>query len=119
MPWAERPDRHFYLDGDDFAGWAGRRRELRMEFFYREMRRRCGLLMNGDGTPVGGAWNFDADNRKALPRHCRAPLAARFGQDAVTREVLQLVGRRFSHHYGALAAFDYPVTHAQAEQFVS
>ncbi|WP_373389569.1 cryptochrome/photolyase family protein [Pseudomonas alcaligenes] len=116
LPLVWHEDRRFVCSRAEFAAWAKGKRQLRMEFFYREMRRRCGLLMNGDGTPVGGAWNFDSDNRKALPRHCRAPLTAHFGQDATTREVLQLVDRRFSHHYGALAAFDYPVTHAQAEQ---
>jgi deoxyribodipyrimidine photolyase-related protein len=43
-------------------------KQLRMEFFYREMRRKSRLLLNGDGTPVGGAWNFDAENRKSCPK---------------------------------------------------
>ncbi|WP_036987667.1 cryptochrome/photolyase family protein, partial [Pseudomonas sp. EGD-AK9] len=59
-------DQRFLCSREAFAAWVGGRKQLRMEYFYREMRRRSGLLMNGDGTPVGGAWNFDADNRKAL-----------------------------------------------------
>ena len=109
-------DRRFLCSREEFSNWASGKKQLRMEFFYREMRRKHGVLMNADGTPVGGAWNFDADNRKALPRHTKAPAAAGFVADAMTREVLRLVGERFSAHYGSLAGFDYPVTHAEAEQ---
>ena len=109
------PDSRFLCARDEFARWAEGRKQLRMEYFYREMRRKSGLLLNGDGTPEGGAWNFDSENRKALPRQIKAPLTARFPADAITRDVLALVARRFGHHYGSLAAFDYPVTQIQAE----
>jgi deoxyribodipyrimidine photolyase-related protein len=109
-------DQRFLCSREAFAAWSSGRKQLRMEYFYREMRRRSGLLMNGDGTPVGGAWNFDADNRKALPRGVRPPQPLRCAPDAITDEVLALVAARFSHHYGSLAAFDYPVTHAEAER---
>ncbi len=108
-------DDRFLCGREQFAHWAAGRKQLRMEYFYREMRRASGLLMNGDCTPVGGAWNFDAENRKALPKQVKAPLLARFASDAITEEVLALVEARFSHHYGSLAAFDYPVTHAEAQ----
>jgi deoxyribodipyrimidine photolyase-related protein len=108
-------DRRFVCARDEFARWAEGRKQLRMEFFYREMRRKTGLLLNGDGTPVGGAWNFDAENRKALPKQIKAPMTARFPADETTQDVLALVAKRFSHHYGSLDAFDYPVTHAEAK----
>ena len=57
------PDDRFLCPEADFALWAKGRKQLRMEHFYREMRRRTGLLMEGD-APVGGRWNFDAENRK-------------------------------------------------------
>ena len=82
-----------------------------MEFFYREMRRRTGLLLNPDGSPEGGVWNLDADNRKALPRGLHGPIRLSFTADDITREVLTLVSSRFAHHYGGLDGFDYPVTH--------
>ena len=34
----------------EFARWAEGRKQLRMEFFYREMRRKTGLLMEGDAA---------------------------------------------------------------------
>jgi deoxyribodipyrimidine photolyase-related protein len=88
-----------------------------MEFFYREMRRRTGVLMEGD-QPVGGQWNYDADNREAFDRDGPGLLPAprSFAPDALTHEVLDEVNRRFAAHPGDLAAFDWPVTAAQARE---
>ncbi|MGP6429674.1 cryptochrome/photolyase family protein [Pseudomonas paraglycinae] len=108
-------DTRFLCGREEFAAWAKGKKQLRMEFFYREMRRKSRLLLNGDGSPVGGAWNFDAENRKALPKSVKAPYPARFSNDAITSEVLTLVKARFSQHYGALDDFNYPVTHADAQ----
>ncbi|WP_236188489.1 cryptochrome/photolyase family protein [Pseudomonas paraglycinae] len=108
-------DTRFLCGREEFAAWAKGKKQLRMEFFYREMRRKSRLLLNGDGSPVGGAWNFDAENRKALPKSVKAPYPARFSNDAITSEVLALVKARFSQHYGALDDFNYPVTHADAQ----
>ncbi|WP_323151554.1 cryptochrome/photolyase family protein [Pseudomonas glycinae] len=108
-------DTRFLCSREEFAAWAEGKKQLRMEFFYREMRRKSRLLLNGDGSPVGGAWNFDAENRKALPKGVKAPYPARFKNDAITRDVLALVKARFSQHYGALDDFNYPVTHADAQ----
>ena len=108
-------DRRFLCSRQAFARWAQQRDTLRMEHFYRSMRKRCRLLLEADGSPVGGAWSFDADNRKPLPRGLRGPFAAHFEHDAITEEVLVLVRERFGDHYGSVDGFDYPVTHAQAQ----
>ncbi len=115
VPWSERPDRHFYCDPGDFAGWARGRREYRMEYFYRWLRRREGVLMEG-GQPVGGRWNFDADNRGRFDRRGPGLLPAprAFPPDAGTREVLALVARRFGDHPGGLGGFDWPLDRTQA-----
>lgn len=110
------PDSRFLCTREAFAVWAKGRKQLRMEFFYREMRRDSGLLLNPDGTPEGGAWNFDADNRKSLPKGVHPPLPLCVEPDAITRDVLALVGQRFASHYGSLEGFDYPVTAEQAER---
>ncbi|WP_456310432.1 cryptochrome/photolyase family protein [Serratia proteamaculans] len=107
-------DTRFLCTRSEFSSWAAGKKQLRMEFFYREMRRKSGLLLNGDGSPVGGAWNFDAENRKALPKNVTAPYPARFSADVITRDVMALVGEHFSHHYGSGTSFDYPVTHEDA-----
>jgi len=109
-----REDRRFCAPPGFFAAWADGKVTLRMEFFYREMRRQHGILMEGD-RPVGGKWNFDAENRKKLPAGLRPPRPRRFPPDEMTREVIALVARRFAAHYGSVADFDYPVTAAAAE----
>jgi len=64
VPVEIRPDNRFFATKQEFADWAEGRKQLRMEFFYREMRRKTGLLMTPDGQPEGGEWNYDADNRR-------------------------------------------------------
>jgi deoxyribodipyrimidine photolyase-related protein len=111
----ERPDRHFFSTPEDFAAWADDRQTLRLEYWYRHLRRRTGLLMAGD-QPAGGRWNFDADNRQAFgkdgPGSIPAPIAV--PPDPITQEVMELVSRRFANHPGSLASFDWPITPAQA-----
>jgi len=112
-----RADRHFICSREEFEAHAKGRKQLRMEFFYRELRRRHGVLMDG-GEPAGGSWNFDAENResfgKAGPDTLRRP-PMRFKPDAVTREILALVDRSFAGHPGSLDDFDWPVTGEDAE----
>ena len=72
---------------------------LTMEFFYREMRRKTGLLMDG-GKPAGGRWNFDKENRKPAKADLLMPRPLAFAPDAITREVLALVAERFADHPG-------------------
>jgi deoxyribodipyrimidine photolyase-related protein len=87
-----------------------------MEFFYRDMRKRTGLLMDAFGEPEGGQWNFDKDNRRSLPGVIALPDEFIEEPDEVTREVLELVGRRFGHHFGALEPFRFAVTRAGAQR---
>jgi len=115
VPLAALPDSHFLCSRAEFAQWAKGRKELRMEFFYREMRRRHGALMR-NGKPEGGRWNFDAENRAGFPKTGpgELPTPPRFSPDAITREVLALVERRFAEHPGALQHFAWPVTREDA-----
>lgn len=109
-----RPDDRFIASHADFAGWAEGRRELVMEFFYREQRRRTGLLMTPDGKPEGGRWNLDKENRKPANVDLFAPAPPRFPADPITREVIALVESRFGHLLGALDDWDLAVTRADA-----
>ncbi len=117
VPLTRLDDAHFYVTRAQFAEHASGRRQLRMEYFYREQRRRFGVLMDGD-QPAGGEWNFDRDNRAALPRSGPQALtpATAFPPDALTREVLDEVASRFEDHPGELAGFDWPVTREQARE---
>ncbi len=117
LPLDIREDRHFFSSVRDFAAHAKGRKSLRMEYFYREQRKRHDVLMQ-DGEPVGGQWNFDADNRAAFGAAGpgAVPPRAKFEPDATTREVIALVDNRFAQHPGRLDSFAWPVTRAQALQ---
>jgi deoxyribodipyrimidine photolyase-related protein len=113
VPVEIRPDDRFLCSRAEFAHWAEGRAALRMEYFYRDMRRRTGFLMDG-AAPVGGRWNFDPENRRPLPANLQPPQRLRFKPDKITREAMQLVGARFADHFGDLDSFGWPVTRAQA-----
>lgn len=116
IPLEIREDRHFFSTVAEFDAHAEGRKSLRMEYFYREMRKKHGVLMTTRGQPVGGQWNYDADNRKAFPKQGPGlvPPRARFEPDEVTRDVIALVEKRFGDHPGSLDSFAWPVTRTQA-----
>jgi deoxyribodipyrimidine photolyase-related protein len=120
VPLELREDRHFFTSVREFAAHARGRKALRMEYFYREQRQRHGVLMDPQDAkrPLGGRWNFDAENREAFGAEGpgRVPPRSRFEPDALTREVIDLVEQRFAQHPGRLDSFAWPVTRAQALQ---
>jgi deoxyribodipyrimidine photolyase-related protein len=117
LPLDLRDDTHFFSTVREFAAHAKGRKQLRLEFWYRALRQQHGILMEGK-DPVGGQWNFDADNRESFgqsgPQAVPAP--TRFAPDALTQEVMALVRGRFEKHPGNLQHFGWPVTRAQALQ---
>ncbi|WP_434479283.1 cryptochrome/photolyase family protein [Gemmatimonas sp.] len=112
-----REDRGFLATREEFTTWARGRKEYRMEWFYREMRRKHGILMEPDGTPSGGEWNFDADNRKPWPKNRPVPPVWRVEPDAVTREQMERV-RAWKHRWGSVDAFGLPVTRTEAKAWL-
>lgn len=108
-------DDRFICDLPRFARWAKGKKQLRMEYFYREMRRYTGLLMQGD-KPEGGKWNYDADNRKACPQDLRQIPPLHFIPDEITAEVITLVNHHFAANMGSADNFSYAVTGKDARQ---
>lgn len=113
-----RVDEHFYCSHQEFVEWAANKKEFRLEYFYRLMRKRHNILVDREGNPEGGQWNFDQDNRKPYPKKgpgiIDAP--ASFEADAITQEVLDWVQKTYPDHPGSLDAFNWPVTREQAAQ---
>ena len=111
-----REDNHFYCTHQEFTQWVANKKELRLEYFYRLMRKTHHILVDADGNPEGGQWNFDQDNRKPYPKKgpglIDKPLS--FARDAISKEVLDFVGKTYKDHPGSLDAFDWPVTREQA-----
>jgi len=85
----------------------------RMEYFYRDMRRKTGYLMNGD-EPEGGEWNYDEDNRESLPKDHPVPDIPIFEPDDITHEVIEMVESYFPDHFGKLDRFPYAVVRKDA-----
>jgi len=106
-------DDRFICSHGDFRAWASGRKQLRMEYFYRDMRRKTGLLMDGD-KPEGGRWNFDADNRKPAADDLFLPSPLRVPPDETTQQVLDMVQAELPDRYGDLAPFFFAVTRGQA-----
>jgi deoxyribodipyrimidine photolyase-related protein len=111
-----REDAHFYCSHQEFIAWSAGKKELRLEYFYRLMRKTHNILVDSEGNPEGGQWNFDKDNRKPYskkgPGIIEAPIL--FEPDKVTKEVLKFVSTTYSSHPGALEDFRWPVTREQA-----
>jgi deoxyribodipyrimidine photolyase-related protein len=117
VPLVTLADDHFLCSRAAFARWAARYgKSLRMEFFYREMRRNHGVLLDKAGEPEGGQWNFDAENRKGYPKAGPGliPPPEFFAPDALTHEVFADVQTHFGKHPGTLQHFGWAVTRAQA-----
>ena len=122
MTWADRlhapvdilDDDRFLCPHDEFADWAAGRKQFRMEYFYREMRRKTGLLMDGD-QPLGGKWNLDSENRKPARHDLFLPQPLCFEPDNSTQDVIDLVRELFADHFGDAVPFWFAVTREQAE----
>ena len=119
IPVEVHEDTHFLTTPDQFNEWADGRKSLVMEYFYREQRRRLNILMEDDGTPVGGAWNFDADNRASFrsPPKTRRPYRPR--PDDITRDVITMVTAQMPDLPGCMDAFHWPVTREAARRALS
>lgn len=109
------PDRHFYCDPESFVEFAKGRKELRLEYFYRWMRREHSVLMDGE-RPLGGEWNYDNDNRSSFSKQGppARPIAADFPPDDLTRQVFADIEQYLGDQPGRLERFDWPVTRDDA-----
>lgn len=119
IPVEIREDDRFLCTLDTFAQWAEGRQQLRMEYFYRQMRKQYGVLLDASTQPIGGKWNFDASNRKPPKSGLLIPKPWVVEVDDITAEVLQLVEARFGHHFGDLLPFHFAVTRTQALQVLT
>ncbi|GBR52387.1 deoxyribodipyrimidine photolyase-related protein [Neokomagataea thailandica NBRC 106555] len=107
-------DTRFICSPARFSRWAHKRRGLRMEYFYREMRAETGLLMQDNETPQGGQWNYDTENRQTWPKDCAPPERLRFTPDSTTRQIQKLVEEKYSKNFGNLDNFEWAVTRKDA-----
>ena len=115
IPTTITPDHRFIATHDEFEAWAEGRKQYRMEFFYREMRRKTDLLMEGD-KPEGGKWNYDSENRKPAKDDLFMPKPLRFPPDPITQDVIEMVKARFPNRFGSADGFFFAVTREGAKE---
>jgi len=105
------PNNFFIADVDKYKSKI--KKGYRLETFYRELRKQTGYLME-DGKPIGGKWNYDKENRKALPKKIEIPTIPETRPDPITQDVIQLVQKYLPHTFGKLDQFNYAVTRDRA-----
>ena len=113
VPVEIREDDRYLCSHERFRAYADGKKSLRMEFFYRDMRRELDFLMQGN-QPEGGQWNYDHDNRETLPDELIVPEREHFPPDDTTLECIRTVEQRFGNHFGVTDDFDWPVTREDA-----
>ena len=109
-----KPNDLWLTSPDEFDEWAIDRKTLRMEYFYRTVREKTGWLMEEDGQPVGGKWNFDKENRRPPKEGLDYPEPPSFEPGEITQEVIQFVNETLPDHFGTTDGFDWAVTREQA-----
>jgi deoxyribodipyrimidine photolyase-related protein len=109
----------FLTSRSDFALWAGKQKRFVMENFYRGQRVRLGILVVS-GEPVGGRWNYDAENRLPSPKNYVWPPHLEHERDAIDKEVETELGHTATKTWattraGALKQLEYFIEHHLAE----
>lgn len=103
-------DSRFLCSHQEFSDWVGQKKQLRMEFFYQMMRKKYRILLTEEGGPIGGKWNYDAQNREPLKVKPQIQKRLSFAPDAISLAVMDLVSREFAHHFGDIQGFAYACT---------
>ena len=118
IPYKQLNDQHFLSTPHDFKLWAGEKKQLRLEYWYRELRKKHQILMEDEKNPLGGKWNYDQSNRKAFKKDGpeSVPKTITWDNDSITNDVIALVNKEYPDHPGELKQLHWPVTPAQADQ---
>jgi len=98
---------------DDFQEYVDRSKKPFMQVFYKEQRKKLGILMDGD-EPKGGSWSYDTENRKKLPKNIYIPPQPESEVTAHTEEISQLINELFPEHPGNTDNFNWATTRRQA-----
>lgn len=103
----------FLTPRDVFAGYFSSH-NWRMQTFYEWQRKRLGILVGSDGSPEGGRWSFDTENRKKLPKTIELPDLPQFERPPEVEDAIAWVKGAFPDNPGNADSFNWPVTHRQA-----
>lgn len=109
--WHQNPN--FLTSKADLSELLGKR--YFMNPFYKKQRQRLNILIDSQGNPEGGKWNFDHDNRKKLPKKVSLPPIYQPSENKWVKEAKNQIAIDFEAHYGDLDRFNYAITHEEAE----
>lgn len=109
---------NFISPPDFLAAHLASKKKPFMAKFYEAQRKRMNVLLEADGSAVGGKWSFDTENRAKLPKGHVPPREPLASANAHTREAIEYVARRFPNHPGSSKRFRWPVTRHDAEHWL-
>jgi deoxyribodipyrimidine photolyase-related protein len=118
VPFKQLNDQHFLSTPQEFKKWAEGKKQLRLEYWYRELRKKYQVLMEDEKKPLGGQWNYDQSNRKAFKKEGpqNVPSTISWASDKITQAVIDLVNKEYPDHPGELITLYWSVTPQQAQQ---
>jgi deoxyribodipyrimidine photolyase-related protein len=118
VPFKQLNDQHFLSTPQEFKKWAEGKKQLRLEYWYRELRKKYQVLMEDEKQPLGGQWNYDQSNRKAFKKDGpqNVPSTISWASDKITQAVIDLVNEEYPDHPGELITLYWSVTPQQAQQ---
>jgi deoxyribodipyrimidine photolyase-related protein len=118
VPFKQLNDQHFLSTPQEFKKWAEGKKQLRLEYWYRELRKKYQVLMEDEKNPLGGQWNYDQSNRKAFKKEGpqNVPSTISWASDKITQAVIDLVNEEYPDHPGELITLYWSVTPQQAQQ---
>ena len=95
----------FLNSRDEFKNYLGKSKKPFMATFYKEVRKKSGILMGADGNPIGGKWSFDEDNRNKLPKDISIPKFPKINETSHTKKLKPIIEKIFKDHPGSTRNF--------------
>ena len=95
----------FLNSREDFKNYLSKTKKPFMAKFYKEMRNKLNILIKRDGSPEGGKWSFDDENRKKMPKNLNVPALPKITETKHTKDLKPLVDKHFKKHPGQVKNF--------------
>ena len=93
------------------------KKKFSMAPFYAYQRKKLNVLME-KGSPIGGKFSFDKENRKRIRKSCHIPKMFIPEQNKFVTEAIAYVNKEFPHAIGEAEPFLYSVTFIEAQEAV-
>ena len=95
----------FLNSRENFKKYLSKSKKPFMAVFYKDTRRELDILIKKDGTPEGGKWSFDEDNRNKLPKNISIPKFPKIKETSHTKKLKLIIEKHFKDHPGNVENF--------------